>query len=107
MAFAKTVEHYAAFLYPNDTDSSSRINLYCADRHRLYLLFYEDGVNLPDNSFSANTNTGVAYAPLSQYPSYIDMLRNEKPVRVTFRPEDTPARYVVWVSQEEPGEGEI
>lgn len=107
MAFYKTVEHYAAFLYPNDTDGPYRINLYCQDAHRLYILFYEDDVDMPDNSYHESSKTGVAYATLSQYANYIDLIRNEKPVQVTFRPEDAPPRFVVWVSQEEPGEGEM
>ena len=105
MAVIKTVQTYAAFLYPNSKGSKARINLCCSDGYKLYILFTED--DLPLNSFNATHNIGSAYADLDEYPGYIDLIRNEKPVRVTFRPEDSPPNYVVYVSGEEPGEGEM
>lgn len=108
MAFVKTCEHYSAFLYPNGSPGVARINLYCRDGQKLYLMFQEpkDG-SLPSNTYNESAKVGVAYVPLSQYPNYIDLVRNEGPIRVTFRPNDAPPRFVVYASQEEPGEGEM
>ena len=108
MAFVKTCGHYAVFVYPNETDVLARINLYCADNNKLYVLFKDLPVGeLPPNTYNQSAKVGVAYAPLSQYPNYIDLIRNEAPIKVTFRSEDNPPRYVVYASQEEPGEGEM
>lgn len=100
--FIKNCERYAAFLYPNG-DNSARINLYCADGYRLYLLF-KDG-KLPANTYNKSIKTGVGYQPIDRFSDFVDMVRNEKPVRVTFN--TTNKRYVVYVSSEEVGEGEI
>jgi len=101
-AFIKNCERYAAFLYPNGSNSA-RINLYCADGYRLYLIF-KDG-SLQDNTFNESIKTGVGYQPIDRYSDFIDLVRNEKPVRVTFN--TTNKNYVVYVSSEEVGEGEI
>ena len=77
MATVKTIRHYAVFHYPSSGDASSRINLYCKDGYRLYILFYDDGAALPDNSFNETYNIGVAYTPSSQYINYIDLIRND------------------------------
>ncbi len=106
MAFVKTCNHYAAFVYPNANDTKARINLYCADGYKLYILFQDDD-SLPTNSYNDAAKVGVAYAHLEQYANYIDLVRNEKPIRVTFVGEGTPPRYVVYASQEVPGEGEM
>jgi hypothetical protein len=106
MAFIKTVQRYDAFLYPNQGKQSGRINLYCDD-HKLYLLFVDPADPLSTNSFNAGTKIGVAYQRFGQYPHYLDLLRNEQPIMVTFRPEDSPPTFVVYCAGEPPGEGEI
>lgn len=106
MAFAKNLSQYSAFLYPNGGKQRARINLYCDD-HKLYLNFLDPSEALSPNTFDANYKTGVAYQPISQFDTYLDLIRNEKPIRVTFRPEDTPPSFVVYCSGETPGEGEM
>ena len=107
MAFVKTVEHYSAFHYPLSGESFARMNLYCQDGYKLYIRFFEEAGDLPNNSYHESAKVGSAYAPISYYADYIDLLRNEGPIRVTFRPEDSPPRFVVYASREEPGEGEM
>ncbi len=102
MAFIKNCQHYAAFLYPNG-DNSGRINLYCNDGYRLYLIF-KDG-SLPANTFNESIKTGVGYQPIDRFSDYVDLLRNEKPIYVTFNTESK--NYVVYVASEPVGEGEI
>lgn len=106
MAFIKTLSSYAAFLYPNGGKQSGRINLYCGD-HKLYILFVDPSETLSHSSFNTTYKIGTAYQPFSQYQHYLDLIRNEKPIRVTFRPEDSPPTFVVYCSGETPGEGEM
>jgi hypothetical protein len=106
MASIQTLSSYAAFLYPNAGKQSGRINLYCGE-YKLYILFMDPSDTIPLNSFNATNKIGVAYQPFSQYAHYMDLIRNEKPIRITFRPEDSPPVFVVYCSGETPGEGEI
>ena len=106
MAFIKTLVRYDAFLYPNEGKQSGRINLYFDD-HRLYLIFRHPSESLSSNTYNAASKIGVAYQTFTQYQYYLDLVRNEKPIFVTFRPEDTPPTFVVYCASEPPGEGEI
>jgi hypothetical protein len=106
MAFIKPLHRYDAFLYPNAGKQSGRINLYCDD-HKLYVLFVDPADPMPVNSFNAPAKIGVAYQRFSQFEHYLDLVRNEKPISVTFRPEDAPPTYVVYCASELPGEGEV
>ena len=106
MAFIKTVNRYSAFLYPGKRQNEGRINLYCGD-HKLYLLFQSDPTEMPDNSFNEGIKIGVAYEEFSRFQYYLDLVRNEKPIYVTFNPGASPPSYVVYCASEPPGEGEI
>ena len=100
-AFIKRAQTYFAALYPA---GGARINLYCDEDYKLYIIFPKGALSA--NSYDAGTKTGVANVDLSQYPNYIDLVRNEKPVSVTFNPDVTPPSFVVHVS-ETVGEGEV
>jgi hypothetical protein len=102
----KTVNRYSAFLYPGVRADEGRINLYCGD-HKLYLIFRSDEAELPSNSFNSSNKIGVAYENFSRFPYYLDLIRNEKPISVTFNPDATPPVYVVFCASEPPGDGEI
>ena len=104
MAFTETVRTYSAFLYPNKKQTA-RINLRC-DTAKLYLLFSDPAEPVPGNSYSSATKTGVGHQPFSSYPHYLDLVRNEGPISITFRPEDSPPVFVVYAGAETPGEGE-
>jgi hypothetical protein len=106
MALIKTLTRYDAFLYPDKGKQNGRINLYCDD-YKLYLLFNDPSEALPANTFNTTTKIGLAYQPIAQFERYLDLIRNEKPIRVTFRPEDAPPTFVVYCAGETPGEGEI
>ena len=108
MAFVKNCNTYAALLYPNEGKQEGRINLYCDDNYKLYLLFRDPGTGpLPNNSYNPNSKTGIGYQYLDNYHNYIDLLRNEKPIRVTFVDNANPARFVVYASREPVGEEEM
>jgi hypothetical protein len=102
MAFIKQNLTYFAALHPGL--GTARINLYCQEDHKLYILFPSGALSA--NTYDAGTKTGVAYAPISQYLAYIDLVRNEKPVSVTFNPDVNPPTFVVHVN-EAVGEGEL
>jgi len=106
MGFIKTLHRYDAFLYLNGGKQDGRINLYCDDQ-KLYLIFRHLSDALPPNTYNATTKIGVAYQSFSQYQHFLDLVRNEKPIMVTFRPEDKPPTFVVYCAGEPPGEGEI
>ena len=105
MAFMKTVQKYDVYLYPNQGKQGARITLNCDD-HKLCLSFQNSTDPLSPNSFDAKSKTGCANLPFDVYLSYLDLLRNEKPVFVTFRPEDAPPTFVVFCGNEPTGEGE-
>ena len=106
MAFIKTVRRYSAFLYPGKRENEGRINLYCDDQ-KLYLIFRSGSDEMPDNYYNEGAKIGVAYEEFSRFPYYLDLIRNEKPISVTFSPEATPPAYVVYCASEPPGDGEV
>ena len=65
--------------------------------------FMPDGVPLPPNSSHGNYN--IAFRPFSEFSSYIDLLRNEKPAYMYLFPDD-PGRHGIGTSFEPIGEGE-
>lgn len=101
----KLAEKYTAFHYPNGgaSETRSRINIYAADNHALYVIFKADDVQLPTSKFQ--DSVGVGYEHAHRYPYYLDLLRNEGPVWITINP-DIPS-FVVYASQEPVGEGEF
>jgi len=107
MSFIKGLKSYSAFLYPCENDTGGRINLYCEDQHRLYLIFQNSGSSPSANTYDASDQTGVAYRPISHYEHYIDLIRNEAPIWVTFNPDSAPPSYAVHCGAEPPGDGEM
>ena len=102
-AFVKEATNYFVALYPQN-GGSGRINFYCADGYKLYVLFTNG--TPPQNTFDAGSKIGVGYAGLAQLPFYLDLVRNEKPINVTFNPDATPPAFTVH-AMEPVGEGEM
>ncbi len=100
--FMEQVKRYSAFLYPNAGNTKARINLYC-DTNKLYLIFSEG--TMPANSYSVGSKIGVGYESFSWYQYYLDLVRNEGPIYVTFNPD--AKSFVVYAASETPGEGEV
>lgn len=108
MAVIKTLVRYDAFLYPGGAaPTGARLNLHCEDGYRLYLIFRSADEPTSPNSFNTSSKIGLAYQPVGQFDRYLELIRNEKPIYVTFRPEDSPPNFVVYCAGETPGEGEI
>lgn len=106
MPFIKQAQTYFTALYPvaGAATDKARINLYCVEDYKLYILFRKEP--LPPNTYNSGTKVGVAYVDIAQYPNYIDLVRNEKPINVTFNPDVSPPSFVVHAN-EPVGEGEV
>lgn len=102
-AFMKEAHNYFVALYPTPK-GDGRINLYCLDGFRLYLIFQASPTETA--TYNAATKTGVAYVNVTAFPYYVDLVRNEKPVLVTFNPDSTPPSFVVHAN-EPVGDGDI
>ncbi len=101
MPFIKEAISYFVALYPskytNTSADQARINIYCKEEFKLYVIFQKEP--LPANSYDANNKIGVAYVDINRYPDYIDLVRNEKPISVTFNPDATPPVFVVFAAE--------
>jgi hypothetical protein len=105
MAFIRTVLKYDGFLCTNNGNPSARLVLYCSDCV-LTLVFSDPAGALPSNTFDATTKIGNAFMPIGQYMSYIDLLRNEKPIWVNFIIEGPAPSFEIYCQSEPTGEGE-
>ena len=105
MAFSRIVQRYDVLLY----QEAARIVLYCEENYKLHLGFHGMDTDKIDstNNYKDTAKTGMAFYKMSHYQRYIDLIRNEKPIRVNFRTEDTPPTFIVYCADEPPGEGEI
>jgi hypothetical protein len=105
MPFTRTALKYDAYLSPNEGKAIGRIILYASDMV-LKIIFVDPSVSTPPNSYDTATKTGIAYQPIGQYINFMDMLRNEKPIYVSFAPEVTPPTFEVYCQSEPTGENE-
>jgi hypothetical protein len=70
---------------PTITSSSDEqilaiIGCYGKGGNQLYINFVADGAILPRPLYDESNLSGAIFVPASLLPSYVDMLRNEKPV---------------------------
>lgn len=101
-SFVKNAPTYFAALNPDK--GTARININCDDGFKLFIIFQNPP--LPPAEFNTGTKIGVAFVDIAQYPYYLDLVRNEKPISVTFNPDFTPPIFTVHAS-EMVGEGEV
>ncbi len=106
MDFIKTLRHYSAILYPGKSESEGRINLYCDDC-QLHIIFRSTLEGMPDSSYDESKKIGVVYEDFGRFPYYIDLVRNEKPIHVSFNTDTIPPAYMVLCSYEKPGRDEM
>jgi hypothetical protein len=104
----KKVVGYMAFL-PGSTDAPEVIRIFCEDDYSLFLVFQKKPTPGLINEYDTTNHSGSAYLEgISQYPHYIDLLRNEGPLAVLFVPDDTPPQFNIYTIEKEGiGEGEI
>ena len=69
--------------------------------------FLPDNVPLPTPTISANLEGAVTYFPWSAFLPIIDMLRNEKPIRVQINDDQPPGFVFIGTFLEPVGEVEV
>lgn len=82
----RNVVNYIVVLNPGPSDPPARINIYCEDNFKLYLLFKSPGEALPANEFNTSLLAGVAYVRIEEFKNYYDLLRQNAVKKVTFSP---------------------
>ena len=64
------------------------IECQAADGNRCLVYFHDERARrVPANAYTPSTKTFCTYKPGSQYPWFIDLLRNEKPVKCRIFPD--------------------
>jgi hypothetical protein len=108
-SFEKKIVGYLADLLPGDPDNPAVIIIYCEDDYRLLLIFLEKPIPGLVNQFDPSDKTGFAFLEgTSQYPHYIDLLRNEGPLSALINADATPSGFQIYTAETEGvGEGEI
>ena len=91
-----------------DLNPTTPAIIFCIGKptQNLTIFFCEDNAALPANIIQINdaTTSAYLYVPAEQYPWYVDILRNEKPVYALLFEE--PEAIIVSTSDESVGEGE-
>lgn len=103
----KGLNSYSVMLYAKgEGEGAGIINLKCHN-YRLELIFNTLDTN-PPNTYNPDYKVGRSYLPFDQYQHYLDLVRNEKPIRVKFltRHTSAPPVFIVSCGEEPPGEGE-
>jgi hypothetical protein len=110
MPFSAELKTYHVYYFGKRDGSNPRASIYAkdADGHlRVFLLFVENGANLPSCSESVG-HDGVSWCRiwyhLDQFPAVIDILRNEKPVYVNY---SNPTFAQIFTGPEPIGEEEV
>jgi hypothetical protein len=76
-----------------------------ADGTKMYIYFARpDSISL-SNSYNPQFKNGNVFLPYDLYPTYIDLLRNEKPLNLYFN-SDKPEWNQLMTTEEPIGEGE-
>jgi hypothetical protein len=103
------ISTYLVFAYGGPTgNSGARASIALGiPNANAFLTFYPDSTPIPANSAAPDFSGKLMYYvnyPYSQYMAVIDLLRNEKPVKLFFR-DDNLAAYIT-TSKEPVGENE-
>lgn len=81
------VEHYSVSINHeltatwSGTTIKARGKIVCqGDDHRLFVYFLTDDSQVPKPVYVENENVGAIFLPFNEMGTFIDILRNEKPV---------------------------
>ena len=102
----KDVDAYNVLLYANEGRQEARIQMICEDGYRLYVDFKDPSVSMDTNSWNDGQKVGIANQPFIMYEHFLDLVRNEKPIRINFSTTITPPKFVIVVGAEPIGEEE-
>jgi hypothetical protein len=80
-----TIDQYAVQIQAGPVIGGCRAQFSCrsTDVVRGWILFYDDGTNIPDPTMDATNRISLSF-PLSRYAAVMDMMRNEKPVSIYY-----------------------
>lgn len=76
------------------------------DEYSMDVIFYAPESPYPQPIFDQENNKGFMFMPVSDLPTFVDILRNEKPIYGHLRA-DRPEWTSVTTTQEPVGEGEV
>ena len=86
-------------------DAYATIECKGANGETLLLHFMHESDTLPENEFNPRMKEGTCYAPAQNYPWFVDLLRNERPV-YGYMNRVTPQWNRIHTGAEPVGEGE-
>ncbi len=102
------IENYGIRLGFTGTISNTQITLNGADgdgtAHSVVIKFSSHHP-LPEDAYNANAKMFLSFVPFQHLPHYVDLLRNEAPLKVSFNI-NAPAGCMIFTGHETPGEGE-
>ncbi len=93
------------YSFSSSGGGAATVQLWNEDVEVARIHFIDDGAVLPSTMLAVDLNTGVATFHRSALPGLVDMLRHEKPVRVTINYQP-PGFIFVHTGVEQIGEGE-
>jgi len=99
-----TIDDYGLQLEAGPTIGGRRALFFCrsAGTLRGWIAFYDDGASIASPSVDASGRISLTF-PMSRYASVMDLLRNEKPVRLYY---NSPTFAGLSISGEPVGEQE-
>ena len=74
-------------------------------QHALIIYFLDETSYVPNNAYYPDQKRGTSYLPRAQFQSYVDLLRNEKPI-YCFLNSSYPLQNGLYTGAEPVGEGE-
>ena len=102
------IENYGIRLGFSGSSSNTQITLNGADAEGTgYSVVIRFSTNhpLPEDAYNANAKMYLSFVPFQHLPHYVDLLRNEAPLKASFNKEN-PAGCMIYTGHETPGEGE-
>ena len=106
MPIYKEVESYTLMLNANGEGWLARVHLACADGYGLDV-FFDDGRHMPPNSWIEEITRGKAFESFERFQAWVDLVRNERPLTVSFNlTHVAKPNFLLFTGSEPPGEEE-
>ncbi|HEX7313927.1 MAG TPA: hypothetical protein VF297_08390 [Pyrinomonadaceae bacterium] len=106
MAFTKSINKYQIYLssHPQFNEWQANIILRMDNTLVVDLRFVADPASLVNIGYANETGVSLIYVGIERLAWFVDVLRHEKPLFLTFYPKSgtTPARMLLQTSSDEP-----
>ncbi|HNR06882.1 MAG TPA: hypothetical protein PKM27_06155 [Saprospiraceae bacterium] len=102
------IETYGIRLGFSGSISNTQITLNGADGEGTaysVVIKFSSNHPLPEDAYNASARMYLSFVPFQHLPHYVDLLRNEAPLKASFNKEH-PAGCMIYTGHETPGEGE-